>query len=259
MPLALAVVLLLGERDGASALESELVERLRREPQALICDREGRIDTVFGVPFEEAAVVFLAVGRDRPLPEGYEPPDLTTSMGRPVRRLIAADLKAMIEAAAADDVELAVVSGYRRPAEQAAALESAAWRQLARAQGSIELEEARARAARFVAPPGHSQHQLGTAVDLSTWELNYAVQPRFAETMAGRWVGERAWEFGFVIPYTIQGEARTGYAHEPWHLRWVGRPLAGVMWADRYLEQPLLVADDYLRAVEEMLTGEGLN
>jgi D-alanyl-D-alanine carboxypeptidase len=243
--------------DPASAFETQLAQRLRRDPQSLVRDPEGRLQSVFSVAIDEAPMVFLAVGRDRPLPEGYEPADLTT-IGRPVRRLIVADLKGMISAAAADDVEIAVVSGYRRPVEQAAALEAAAWRQLARAQGAIELEEARLRAARFVAPPGHSQHQLGTAVDLSTWEINYAVQPRFAETLAGRWVRERAWEFGFVMPYTVEGEARTGFAFEPWHLRWVGRPLATAMWTDRYLEQPMLVADDYLRAIEEILASEGV-
>jgi hypothetical protein len=220
MPLAIALALLLGDRDSVSALETQLAERLRRDPQALVREPEGRSRTVFGVTVEEARIVFLAVGRDRPLLDGYQPPDLTMTLGRPVRRLIAADLNGMLAAAAVDDVEMAVVSGYRPPVEQAAALEAAAWRQLARAQGPIEIDEARTRAARFVAPPGHSQHQLGIAVDLSTWELNYAVQPRFAETLAGRWVRKWAWEYGFVIPYTVEGEARTGFANEPWHLRW---------------------------------------
>ncbi len=242
----------------ASLSESELAARLRRDPLAVVRDPQGRPRWVFSVPLAEAPVVFLPVSRERPLPDSYRPLDLVWSMGRPVRDLILGDLRAMIAAAVADDVEMTVVSGYRSPEEQLEALESSAWRLRARTQEAIDFEEAKSRASRFVAPPGHSQHQLGTAVDLSTWELNYVIRPRFAETMAGKWVSRRAWEFGFVLPYTALGEARTGYAYEPWHLRWVGRPLAAAMQADQYLDHPYLVADDYLRAVEEILRWEGV-
>jgi hypothetical protein len=30
------------------------------------------------------------------------------------------------------------------------------------------------------------------------------------------------------------------------------------MWSERYLDQPMLVADDYLRAIEEILSSEGV-
>ena len=232
--------------------------RLLEEPHAVVRDLDGRPTAIFGLPISEARIVLLPVSHDRALPQNYQPPDLVATFGRPVRALIAADLRVMRDAAALDSIELVVISGYRSPAEQAAAFEASVWRQLARAQGPIDRAEAEARAARFVAPPGRSQHQLGTAVDLSTWELGYAIQPRFAETAAGRWVVQNGWAYGFVFPYTRQGEARTGFNFEPWHVRWVGRPLAAVLQADGYLDHPELVADDYLRAVEELLDAEGV-
>ena len=69
--------------------------------------------------------------------------------------------------------------------------------------------EAERRTARFVAPPGHSQHQLGTAVDFSSWEVNYAIQPKFAETEAARWLEQNAWQYGFVVRYTEANTAVT--------------------------------------------------
>jgi D-alanyl-D-alanine carboxypeptidase len=106
-----------------------------------------------------------------------------------------------------------------------------------------------------VAPPGRSQHQLGTTADLSSWEIGYAVRASFAETKAGRWLFERAWEFGFIVPYTEAAEARTGYVPEPWHIRWVGRPLAARLWEDGYPFRTNPTADDVLLALELLLPG----
>ena len=237
---------------------SELAARLSAEPSALLRDLDGRPVAVVDVPLGEARIVLLPVTRDRPLPDGYEPPDLTRAGGRPVRQVILGDLEAMIDAAATDGVELAPISAYRSPGEQAAAFESAVWRALGRAGGTIDRAEAEARAARFVAPPGHSQHQLGTAVDFSSWEIGYAIQPRFDETVASRWLAARGWEFGFVLPYPRDKEERTGYAYEPWHWRWIGRPLAAALWRDGYFGHPHYVVDDYLRAVEELMDAEAV-
>jgi hypothetical protein len=238
--------------------QERLILLLRQDEAGILRDSRGRPLAIFHVPLQEARIVFLPVTHERALPAGYEPSDLNRSTGRPVRALVVPDLRALIDAAAADGVEIAVVSGYRSPAQQAEAFEASFWRQLARGEGAVDEQEARARASRFVAPPGHSQHQLGTAIDLSTWELSYAVQPRFAETAAGRWVAQNGWRFGFVLPYTVRGEARTGYAFEPWHLRWVGRPLAALMYVDGYLDHPSLVADDYLAALETILNAEAV-
>jgi D-alanyl-D-alanine carboxypeptidase len=124
-----------------------------------------------------------------------------------------------------------------------------------RARGH-DQEEAEALANRFRARPGYSQHQLGTTLDLTSPEVDYGLGQRFGETQAGRWVRGRAWEFGFVLPYTASGEARTGYAPEPWHVRWVGRELAAAMQADDYLSRDDLVADDYLVGLDALLAGQ---
>lgn len=240
----------------ASGRFSDLATHLLNTPYAVSRDGYGRPTAVFGLPFGEARVLLLAVSRDRAAPPGYRPPDLVWTLGRPTRAIIVDDFQAMTRAAALDGVELIVVSGYRSPAEQVDAFEGAVGRQLARAEGTIDRAEAEARATRVVAAPGHSQHQLGTALDVSSWEVNYGLPPRFADTLAGRWVAEYGWAYGFILPYTAQGEARTGYSYEPWHIRWIGRPLAEQLWADGYLDHPELIPDDYLRAVEEILDAE---
>jgi D-alanyl-D-alanine carboxypeptidase len=69
----------------------------------------------------------------------------------------------------------------------------------------------RGRAAR----PGHSEHQLGTAVDL-----------RLPSTAGIEWLAAHAYEYGFVLSYPLGKQRLTGYRPEPWHVRFVGRELA---------------------------------
>jgi LAS superfamily LD-carboxypeptidase LdcB len=245
----------LGDRPGYRPLSS-LALRLSTEPTSVSRDEFGRPTAVFGLSVAEARMVLLPVDRQRALPDGYTPPDLTWMGGRMIRALVKPDLVAMIEAASRDNIDLSPISVYRAPDEQSLAFDAAVWQAMARE--SLDRGQAESKMARFVAPPGHSQHQLGTAVDLSTWEVNYALQPAFAETDAYRWLEQNAWQYGFVLSYTRMGEERSGYAYEPWHFRWIGRELAAVLQRDGYLNHPTLIADDYLRATEELLAYENV-
>jgi LAS superfamily LD-carboxypeptidase LdcB len=97
--------------------------------------------------------------------------------------------------------------------------------------------------------PGHSQHQLGTTVDLFTEEWAKDERGVFREgfgcTPAGKYLQEHATEFGFVMPYPIHPDdrhprqkcvvrwdipininPRTGYRFEHWHIRYVGKEAA---------------------------------
>ena len=84
------------------------------------------------------------------------------------------------------------------------------------------------------APAGHSEHQTGLAVDLgraTTGACN--VTACFAGTREGRWLARNAHRFGFVLRYPDGGRRMTGYAHESWHFRFVGRPLASYVRRER--------------------------
>ncbi|HVT07479.1 MAG TPA: M15 family metallopeptidase [Polyangia bacterium] len=68
----------------------------------------------------------------------------------------------------------------------------------------------RGRAAR----PGHSEHQLGTTIDL-----------RLPSTKAILWLADHAGEHGFALSYPPGQQRVTGYRPEPWHVRYVGPAL----------------------------------
>ena len=155
------------------------------------------------------------------LPPGYAPSDLVPvsragfASELPLRAIVIDDLRALRTAAEAAGVRLAVQSAYRSEAYQDAVH-----------QGWVRQLGAE-RAAEVSARPGHSEHQLGTAVDLRSadgppaWELD-----DWATTPEGAWVAEHAARHGFVIRYPRDGRDASCYDYEPWHLRWVGRDAA---------------------------------
>lgn len=155
------------------------------------------------------------------LPAAYRPDELVPAReagfddDRPLRAVVVPDLRALLAAAAADGVGLELQSAFRDHAYQAGTF--AHW-------VSVDGYEA---ALATSARAGHSEHQLGTAIDLRSaggpapWDLD-----DWASTPEGAWMAANGWRFGFVLSYPSGAEARSCYAYEPWHWRWVGRDVA---------------------------------
>lgn len=81
--------------------------------------------------------------------------------------------------------------------------------------------------ARFVAMPGHSEHQTGLAIDLGLLGAEPdLIRPAFPYHGICRRFRELAPAFGFIQRYPAGREGITGIAHEPWHFRYVGTPHA---------------------------------
>lgn len=78
----------------------------------------------------------------------------------------------------------------------------------------------------YIARPGESEHQSGLALDLSCPAVHLELEEAFASTGEGRWLSAYAPMFGFILRYPRGKESITGYAWEPWHIRYVGKSLA---------------------------------
>jgi D-alanyl-D-alanine carboxypeptidase len=123
-------------------------------------------------------------------------------------------LMRMIYAAREEGVWLIPVSGYRSIRDQEA-LFTAQVKKL----GSI------AAAAKRTAPPGHSEHHTGYAVDLADGGYpNRDVTAEFVDTEAFEWLQKNAKTFGFELSFPENNPR--GIAYEPWHWRYVGSPIA---------------------------------
>ena len=80
----------------------------------------------------------------------------------------------------------------------------------------------------FSAPPGASQHQLGTVIDFND------VENTFAGTKEEKWLTENAWKYGFSLSFPKGYEDVTGYDWESWHFRYVTR--AGAEFQKKYFD-----------------------
>ncbi|MGH3148841.1 MAG: M15 family metallopeptidase [Rubrobacter sp.] len=165
----------------------------------------------------------VLVDRSHTLPPEYVPEDLVSLPGNGVptlgeremllRKEATGHLGDLVSAAAAAGEELVVASAFRSYEVQ-----KLSYGRLRSIYG--------AGADAMSATPGHSQHQLGTAVDFANASAGYQVHPSFGYTSAYLWLRDHATEYGFVLAYP-PGGGKSGYEWEPWHYRYIGVENAG--------------------------------
>lgn len=150
------------------------------------------------------------------IPDGLEDvsPVVKTIAVVCLKKEIFSSLGAMFQAAEISGLNIAISSGFRGFFLQNVLL--GYW---LRVIGSQALAE--------VALPGYSEHQLGTAIDLTGASIDYrGADPGFGDSPEGLWLQANAYKFGFVMSYPRGREAITGYSYEPWHYRFVGESVA---------------------------------
>ncbi|WP_265521856.1 M15 family metallopeptidase [Oerskovia flava] len=160
---------------------------------------------------------WVVVNPDRAFdPLDHEPDDLVTVQGHQVRKMVAGDLRTLLDAAREDGVHVTLTSAFRSYEAQHRAHAGAIAR-----NGRVVGEQISAR-------PGHSEHQSGLAVDFgsSTRPGCNLARLCFDETVEAVWLAEHASRHGFILRYAPGQESVTGYLSEGWHFRWVGRELA---------------------------------
>jgi D-alanyl-D-alanine carboxypeptidase len=167
---------------------------------------------------EKGDDLLVLINKNIRLPDDYEPADLvsidnkasTTTKGLKLRSEAAGALKKMAKAAKKDGVNLIVLSAYRSFWNQQATFSM--W------VGSAGISSAET----FSARPGHSQHQLGTTVDVTSESVNLGLAENFDQSKEGSWLTKNAYKFGFVVSYPKGKQNITGYIYEPWHYRYIG-------------------------------------
>ena len=157
------------------------------------------------------------VNRDYAISSKYVPGDLTKPKVKGagehtmLRQEAARALEELFAAAKAEkNFDLLAISGFRSYGMQ-------------KAIHARKVREAGKKAAlRVSAPPGCSEHQLGLAMDIGCPSSPHLTES-FGATPEGIWVAANCHRFGFIIRYKAEWEDITGYAYEPWHIRYVGK------------------------------------
>lgn len=185
----------------------------------------------------DANSITILVNKELPLPKDYEPDDLvipdvtfapTASNDNSYLRQIAATyLEYLFEDALLEGIQLNAVSGYRSYERQYNIFTN-----------NIK-NKGLSHTAEFSAKPGYSEHQTGLVMDVSSESANNQLEEKFGDTVEGIWLANNAHKYGFFIRYPKDKTDITGYAYEPWHIRYVGQDLA------TYLYESNLTLEEY--------------
>lgn len=197
------------ERDVATFVEKKPIEKTTEDGLTIVHNPKS---------------MTVVVNKQRTLPEGYKPDDLTVPdvafyfdqflPKKQMRKEAAHALEDLFAAAKEDGEELVAASGYRSYERQKRIFES-----YVEIYGEEETKT-------FSAMPGTSEHQTGLAMDVTSAKMSFELDQSFRKTSEGKWLAEHAYEYGFVIRYPKGKDNITGYTYEPWHLRYVGKDKA---------------------------------
>ncbi len=135
---------------------------------------------------------------------------VTTEKEQQIHSEVWPNLEDMLKDAAHDNATIQIVSGYRSFGTQATL------------KANYRFTYGAGTANQFSADQGYSEHQLGTAVDLTTPSIGVSLSG-FDKTPAYAWLKNNAYRYGFTLSYP---ENNTYYQFEPWHWRFVGKRLS---------------------------------
>jgi len=163
------------------------------------------------IPENEISNYDILVNKYHKIPDNYEPNDLTTiaSTGYRLRKDAATHYEELINAATLDNIFLYPFSAYRSYEAQT------------NLYTNYKNRDGEALADTYSARPGHSEHQLGLAVDVRS-----ATLPDNLTSEDYNWLLNNSYKYGFIIRYPKGKENITQFIEEPWHIRYLGVELA---------------------------------
>ena len=172
--------------------------------------------------FSPHGVKILLVNPWNALPEGYEVELVNVTERDRLETECAEALEKMLADCEAAGHNPFIVSAYRTQEEQVYLFNRKVkyYTDMDWSRAAAEKE-----AAKEIAVPGTSEHQLGLAVDLMDEDYPY-LNDHQANTGTQKWLMEHCHEYGFILRYPIGSTEITGIIYEPWHYRYVGVEIA---------------------------------
>ncbi|MCR5649786.1 MAG: M15 family metallopeptidase [Lachnospiraceae bacterium] len=209
-----------GSKEAARTLDEENADSSSEDPAVRIYDGSGLKEAAF-----EDDWSLILINKKHLIPSDYRF-ELATIKGN-----IRSDVRVvehvndLLSAAKEDGVDIFICSPYRDEEKQQKLFDKkvASYEK----QGYYH-EKAYDLASETIAIPGSSEHQVGLAFDFVTTGYQ-RLDAGFADTDAGKWLKEHAWEYGFILRYPADKVSVTDIEYEPWHYRYVGKKAAKEM------------------------------
>lgn len=210
-------------KENQTYLEREKEEQISRQEPGETADGAGKTDeTEEELPFDKNDWRLMLVNKQHTIPEDYEFPLGTIKGNLKCDERILEDLRAMLQAAKEDGIDVNIDSPYRDYKTQKYLFERKMKKYLSKGYSYMEAYRV---ASTVVTVPNASEHQIGLAIDFNCKE-HPSLNAAFADTETGKWLREHCTEYGFILRYPKEKEYITGIIYEPWHFRYVGKEAA---------------------------------
>ena len=204
---------------------------------ALELNKELLVVSQFTLYADTSKGILLLMNKYLKLSENYEPDDLEeisskyfiygNTAVRRMRKEAKEAFEMLSEASIANGTPVYGQSAYRPYSMQEKLYKNAV---SSMGQKQADIDTAR---------PGHSEHQTGLTIDVSSTKNGNMLY--FDSSSSFTWMKENAYKYGFILRYTKELENITGFMYESWHYRYVGVKVA----TDMHDNYPELSYDEY--------------
>ena len=107
---------------------------------------------------------------------------------------------------------------------------------------------------KYLAVPGYSEHHTGLAVDIFIMKDGKEIRENddmIADKEDFAVIHELMPKYGFILRYPPERDIITGYAYEPWHMRYVGN-----LKTAEYIMDEDITLEEYLAELKEKYTND---
>ncbi len=242
----------------ASAMEEEdlLIEEIVEDVN-LDAVSYGEVEWVFPIALEDMDPDYIRLANKHYLlPDDYVPEDLVKVPSKPANGGIswASQPKGgQLLRKACSEALCAMNAAIREVAEEngfKALYLKSAYRSY-RTQKTMytnRLQKNKGRDDGWVSKPGASDHQTGLGCDVvpRSWK-DKSMNEKMMKEPECQWMAEHCHEFGFIIRYPDGKQEFTEINTEPWHLRYVGIPVAS------YIMENGLCLEEFTRELQDAI------
>ena len=176
----------------------EIPEETESEPEAPVV--EEPVPEEPKIPKDEWFMIL--VNKENPLTEDFSVETAAVdNEGHAVDSRILEDLSAMLSAGESEGLDFVLYTAFR----------------------SVSKQNELFTAGKTAIPGGASEHNCGLAVDIGCAKGDFEGSPEES------WLLEHAHEYGLILRYPSDKVDITGFDHEPWHFRYVGKEQAALI------------------------------
>ena len=214
--------------------EAELTEPMQAPPQEVYIHRPPYVRQV-----DNSALPWYLklVNRYNFIGYAFDPHVVSIGGGHYIDHRAAGSFHALMDAMRAEGLRPMVTSSFRTVARQRELFDAQVRRHL---NNGHTTQAAFDMAARVIAYPGSSEHNLGLALDFISYN-HRTLNAAFGQTPEGIWLAQNAHRYGFILRYAYDKQHITNIIYEPWHFRYVGATHAAYMFYNNLALEEYLV------------------